>query len=186
MILASASPRRAELMKELFGEFEIVPADADESAGENSPSAAAETAAVKKARAVSDALNASPAGTDGVLILACDTVVCLGGEIFGKPKDADEAFATLKKLNGKTHSVYSGVCVVNGGKETRFHDASRVKFKDNSDAELRAYIEDFKPFDKAGGYGIQDGRLVENFEGSLKNIIGLPVEKIKEKLKEIQ
>jgi septum formation protein len=195
VVLASASPRRAELLREIFEEFEIIPSFADDRTDETSPEKAAVDLAAKKAREIFERLKSREAvNKKGLLVIACDTVVCLDGKFLGKPKDASEAFETLKKLNGRAHEVYSGVCIIYDPKEefgektercteTRFFDVSRVFFKDNSDAEIREYIETFAPFDKAGAYGIQDGRLVEGYEGRYKNIVGLPVERIKKELK---
>jgi septum formation protein len=254
VILASASPRRAELLKEIFDEFEIVPSFAEEKTDEISPEKAAMDLAAKKANEVFGRLlrgikNEPAEGTASisdmrggvgnkefygesandrdVLIVACDTIVCLDGEFLGKPANERAAFETLKKLNGRAHEVYSGVCLIYRAKPCRpgglkedferekpeldrgieprflsrserdfergtrlpvsceargFFDVSRVFFKYNSDGEIREYIKTFAPFDKAGAYGVQDGRLIERYEGSYKNIVGLPTEKIKKEL----
>lgn len=117
-------------------------------------------------------------------ILACDTLVALDGVIYGKPKTKEKACEMLKKLSGKTHSVFSGVYIKIEDKEFTFTEESKVKFKDLSEEEITLYVEKFSPLDKAGAYGIQDNVIVESYLGSYDNIMGLPTEKIREILRE--
>ncbi|MDR1905612.1 MAG: Maf family protein [Clostridiales bacterium] len=175
VILASSSPRRAALLKELIDDFEIIHPLCEENTKEILPDKAAMELAVKKAEEVFKNID----GDRNAVIIACDTIVCFNGEILKKPKNYDEAYATLKKLNAKEHCVYSGVCVIVGGEKRVFCDCSKVLFKRNSEEEIRGYIVRYKPFDKAGAYGIQDDALVERCEGSVNNVIGLPTEKLK-------
>lgn len=112
-----------------------------------------------------------------------DTVVVFGGRIIGKPKDEKQAFDILKELSGKTHSVYTGVCVVRGGKEKAFVRKSRVLFFPLTDERINSYIATGSPMDKAGAYGIQDSGFVKKIRGSYSNVMGLPVEKLRKILK---
>jgi septum formation protein len=175
VILASASPRRAELLKKVVEEFEVFATDADERTDESDPAKRAVLIAREKARA------AYAVKGNGCLIVACDTIVFLCGRFYGKPRDKEDALRMLNDLNGKTHEVYSGVCIIADGREETFFDRSEVTFKENTEAALEKYIERYRPFDKAGSYGIQDGELVKGYEGSYDNIVGLPVEILKDK-----
>lgn len=175
VILASASPRRQELLKLIFKGFSVCPADIDETV----PSGmSAELAPVylskKKARAVCEKNPDS-------LVIAADTVVISDEEILGKPTDKTDAARMLKKLSGRTHSVVTGCAVGKGEKIRTFSVKSSVTFYPLSDAEINAYIETAEPMDKAGAYGIQGGGalFVEKIDGDYFNIVGLPVAKLK-------
>ena len=120
---------------------------------------------------------------DARFVLACDTLVALDGVVYGKPADEEDAMRMLRALSGKTHEVISACYVRHDGVETTFADVSFVTFKHLSDDELRYYVRTFDPLDKAGSYGIQDGFVVDKYEGSLDNIIGLPTEKLREILR---
>ncbi|MDR3263147.1 MAG: Maf family protein [Clostridiales bacterium] len=181
IILASASPRRAELLRTIIKAFEIIPADVDESVHSYKPSAAAQELAERKAACVFDKI-----GGKDVLVIASDTIVYKNGRFFGKPTDFDDAYRMLGELNAAKHYVYTGVCLTDGGGIISFFDRSEVTFKDNSDADIKKYIEKYSPFDKAGAYGIQDGQLVASYKGSLNNIIGLPTEKLNKELARIR
>lgn len=116
-------------------------------------------------------------------VIGADTVVVFGGRIIGKPKDEKQAFDILKELSGKTHSVYTGVCVVRGGKKKAFVRKSRVLFFSLTDERINSYIATGSPMDKAGAYGIQDSGFVKKIRGSYSNVMGLPVEKLRKILK---
>ncbi len=122
----------------------------------------------------------------GECVIACDTVVSLGNEVLGKPYTAKKATEMLKKLSGKTHRVISGLYVRVRGKETICAERSDVTFYTLSDRQIDEYVEKFRPFDKAGAYGIQDGMVVEKYVGSYDNIVGLPTERVKEILSEVE
>lgn len=183
IILASASPRRAELLKNAGVEFEVIPSDEEEAADANL-SPAEYTVALAREKAQNVARKKS-----GV-ILGADTVVEIDGEILGKPKSPEDATATLMKLSGRTHRVYTSFCVIYG----TFHEKSltrtcvtEVEFNALPSETVAAYVASGKPLDKAGSYGIQDGYgLVKSIKGSLGNVIGLPVEEVKEALEEIE
>ncbi len=187
LVLASASPRRAELLALLGRPFEVLVADIDETPvpGE-SPAALVERLAREKALAVAEGLVAahgsattSGPGAVDVVVVGADTVVVLDGAILGKPVDPADAAATLRRLRGRTHEVLTGVAVVRGSRleVTSFVEATSVRFAPMTDAEVDDYVASGEPLDKAGAYGIQGlgGRFVESIEGSYHNVVGLPI-----------
>ncbi len=185
-ILASASPRRKELFGEIVKTFEIIPAKGEENARENTPERLVQSLARQKAEEIAALPVAKGKG-----VLGADTVVSLDGEILGKPKDEADAWRMLKGLSGKTHEVYTGVCIVyrdcTGAQIVRTKSAcTKVTFHALSDEYIKEYIASGSPMDKAGAYGIQDGGLVEKIEGSFTNVVGLPVELCKEMLAGIE
>ena len=184
MILASQSPRRRELLLSAGFELEVVPADIDETrrAGE-SPVELVERLARGKAEAVRASLGHVP---DDGLLVAADTIVWMGDEALGKPRDAAEAAAMLRELSGRTHHVSTGVCAMALGADGRcsapvtFVDTTSVTFYDLTDDEISAYVATGEPLDKAGAYGIQGaGRfLVKRIEGDYSNVVGLPLARL--------
>ena len=170
MILASSSPRRAEILKDY--KLEIIPSPYVEQHTKTAFSYSyVEDLAYNKALAV------VPLVEEESLIIGADTVVILGDEILEKPTDENDAFLMLKKLSGKTHSVVTSIAIINSKtKEYKINSTtSNVTFKNLSDELIQNYIRDFKPLDKAGSYGIQelpDG-FIEKVEGDLENIIGI-------------
>ena len=184
-ILASASPRRKELLAEILPEFEIIPSQADESVTEKlSPKALVKILATRKAVEV-----ASRPENAGRFVLGSDTIVAYGDEVLGKPKDEADAFRMLKMLSGKKHQVYTGVCMLvckdgKVGYETKAAKTD-VYFNSLSDDWIWEYIRGGSPMDKAGAYGIQDGGLVAKIKGSYSNVVGLPVELCKKMIKKI-
>jgi septum formation protein len=182
VILASASPRRRELLRELVTDFEVVITDVDEQElpGE-SPWGLAERLAETKALAVAGR-------RPEALVIGGDTVVAFeerdAWRLLAKPTDQGDACAMLASLGGREHLVVTGVCVVwPQGKET-FSDRTAVRFRDLSEAEIEDYVAGGEPMDKAGGYAIQGGAagFVESVEGSVSNVIGLPLERLSEVL----
>ena len=168
-VLASASPRRKELLSQVLQKFEVVPSDADEKVNISLfPEQMACAMAEKKCDGVF-ALN--PYKT----VIGCDTIVVFGGEVLGKPKDRDDAVNTLKKLSGKTHFVVTGVCVRSPFKKLVGFDKTEVKFNILSDEFIKNYVDGGSPMDKAGSYGIQDEGVVKEYFGSYTNVVGLPV-----------
>ncbi len=170
-ILASASPRRKQLLEQAGYAFEIVVSDADESLPAGiTPEKAVRRNAARKAQAVA-------ATNPGAVVLGCDTVVAIDGEILGKPQDEAEAKAMLRRLSGNTHTVYSGVCITNGETETVFAVATEVTFYALSDRTIDAYAATKEPMDKAGAYGIQGLGcvLVKEISGDYSNVVGLPL-----------
>lgn len=182
VILASNSPRRKELLSGLEVDFEVKTIKGLE---ESYPSELKAGdiplyLAKQKASAYVSLL------TDNTMIITADTIVWLDGEVMGKPKSREEAIEMIGKLAGNTHQVYTGVCVKTKGKEVSFVDRSDVTFASLSQEEIEFYIDKYKPFDKAGSYGVQEwiGYVaVERIEGSFYNIMGLPVQKLYQYLK---
>lgn len=179
-ILASASPRRSELLKQILPSFEVVPATAAEKVN---LSLFPEQMACALAESKCDEVYSSH--TEATVI-GCDTIVCFGGEILGKPENRDEAFKTLKKLSGRTHYVITGVCVRNKYKKLTDFDRTEVRFNTLSDEFIKIYVDGGSPLDKAGSYGIQDGGVVKEYYGSYTNVVGLPVNLVRKMLKEVR
>ena len=182
IVLASQSARRRELLPYIFPEFEVLPSSADETAPDGIEAEyVPEILAVRKAQ---DIAKSRP----DALVIGCDTVVILDGEIFGKPKDEAEAFLMLKALSGKTHDVVSGVCLCCRGKTMSFSQTTRVTFYPLSDADVLEYISAENPLDKAGSYGIQDkgGLFVRSIEGDHYNVIGFPIARLKQELRRFE
>lgn len=182
IILASASPRRRELLGNIGLEFDVLISDADESSvsplGISVPMYVQELALLKASAA------AKSAGNKDALIISADTVVALDGKILGKPKDEEDAFRMLSELSGKCHSVFSGICVMNtkNAFSVCAAEETKVYFRKLSEDRIRRYIATKEPMDKAGAYGIQSlGALfVEKIEGDYFNVVGLPVIKLLE------
>lgn len=177
IILASNSPRRRELLAGLGLEFEVrVLQGIDESYPATMPALeTAEYIAAKKAAAYQSQM------ADDELIITADTVVIVGDEVLGKPADADEARAMLLKLSGRTHQVVTGVCLTTRQQSSHFSVRTDVTFKSLTDDEITYYIEKYKPYDKAGAYGIQEwiGYIgCTGLHGSYYNVMGLPVQRI--------
>ncbi len=175
LILASASPRRRELLGELGLDFQVTPADVDESLVQGMPPREfAKMLAVRKAGQVAGKLES------GELVLAADTVVALGDRILGKPADDNEAESMLRELSGRTHEVFTGVCILDTAINQLVVSVERteVEFYELSESEIADYIATGEGRDKAGSYGIQDqgGRFVKVVLGSTSNVIGLPLE----------
>lgn len=184
IILASNSPRRRELLAGLDLDFEVkVLPDIDESYPKDLP--AAEVAGYIS-REKADSYRALIGEDD--LVITADTVVIVGNEVLGKPKDADEARRMLHLISGRTHHVITGVCLLTTDKEHSFSVTTDVTFKQLSDDEITYYIKHYKPFDKAGAYGIQEwiGYIgVTSINGSYFNVMGLPVQRLWEEIKKI-
>ncbi|MDA3780816.1 MAG: Maf family nucleotide pyrophosphatase [Bacteroidales bacterium] len=181
IVLASQSPRRQYLLKELGVEFDIYnkhiidESFPDRLLREEIPLYLAE----KKAQGFNDNLD------DKTIVITADTIVWFDNSILEKPKEEKDAFDTLKKLSGNVHQVYTGVCLKSKTKQTAFYSKTDVYFKDLTDREIGYYIDKYEPFDKAGAYGIQEwiGYIgVEKIEGSFFNVMGLPVQKLYKEL----
>lgn len=181
LILASASPRRRELMKLITDDFEVEASSFDEDGiNENDPFLLVRVLSLSKASTIKSK-------SDDVVI-GCDTVVFLDGEILQKPKTAQEAAAMLKRLSGRTHSVITGVSILENNNVHQFECETLVTFYELSDDEIEYYVSTDEPYDKAGGYGIQEhgGLFVEKIEGDYQNVVGLPVSKVYRSLSELR
>lgn len=177
-ILASASPRRRELLKQLIPSFEVIPSRYAEEANGLSAYETAKLFAREKAREVQSRFPEA-------YVLGADTVVSQEGEILGKPKDEEDAKRMLRLLSGREHSVYTGVCLLGGGRERAEVAETKVRFYALSEDTIEAYVRSGLPMDKAGAYGIQDGfPLVAGYTGSYSNVVGLPTELLDTILKE--
>lgn len=185
IVLASGSPRRQELLKMTgienfkvlpYTHEEMIPADPDPD-----PERTVRKIALEKAIGVSQECEPDD------IIISADTLVYLDGSPLGKPNDPDDAAEMLRKLSGRKHTVYTGVAVLNNGKQTTFAEKTDVFFRNISDVELSSYIETGEPADKAGAYGAQ-GRgavFIERIEGDFFNVMGLPVCRLIMTLKEL-
>lgn len=183
IILASASPRRKELLKKIVPVFEVVVSDVnEESIAAGSPEEYAEKAAIAKAKAVAKK-------EKGALIIGADTIVVLGDRVLGKPKDQAEATAMLQSLSGRSHRVITGFAVVNSntlecrsGQETTI-----VRMKEVSAKLIADYVATGRPLDKAGAYGIQELEegFVEKVDGDFDNVVGLPIARLQIVLREM-
>lgn len=180
IILASASPRRKEILSTIFPKFDIICSEADESAEVEAPAQLVEELARLKAESVFARLG-RPAEA---LVIGSDTVVAAEGEILGKPTDKADAQRMISMLSGRSHSVFTGVCLISEQLTEVFHEETRVHFRKLDDAEIEAYISTDEPYDKAGAYAIQGaaGAFVESIDGSFTNVMGLPAEGLKHRL----
>lgn len=181
IILGSNSPRRRELLGGLELEFSVsVLPGIDESYPEDMPAAdTAEYISIEKAAAYKDRLKADD------LLITADTVVVSGNKVLGKPEDHDKAKEMLRLLSGKTHCVITGVCLTTKDRQKHFSVKTEVTFKVLSESEIEHYVSRYKPFDKAGAYGIQEwiGYIgVTSISGSYFNVMGLPVQRIYDEL----
>ncbi len=174
LILASRSPRRHKLLAQLGLDFEVHPSNLDENATNHRlPEQLVEQLALEKARAVA-------ARFPEALTLGADTIVVIGGDVLNKPADEAEARAMLRRLSGRTHTVYTGVALVHPAsrREVVDYEATQVTFAPLTDAEIDAYVATGSPLDKAGAYGIQDdfgAVFIRRIEGDYYNVVGLPL-----------
>lgn len=171
LILASKSPRRKELLKQIGIPFVVVVSDAEEVSGNSwTPAALVVENAKRKACAVAEKYPDSP-------VLGADTVVSSQGKIFGKPKDKDEARKMLTALSGKMHEVTTGLALINRNEIRTTSVTTKVFFDTMTKADIDAYIATDEPMDKAGAYAIQGkaARFIEKIEGSYSNVVGLPL-----------
>ena len=181
VILASASPRRRELMALVTENFRVMPADCDETVDDGlSASETVEYLSLIKG----NALKGKVAAED--IIISADTVVAVDGEILGKPCDKEDARRMIKLLSGRTHSVYTGVTLTQGEKQYTFSEKTDVEFFKLSDEEIEDYISTAEPYDKAGAYGIQGkaALLVKGINGDYYNVVGFPVARLRRELNE--
>lgn len=183
IVLASASPRRKELMTLLGLEFEVLISDVEEVITETEPSRVVEELSIQKAEAVFHR-------TEGdVMVIGADTVVAVDGNILGKPQSEEHAVEMLKQLQAREHCVYTGVTlyVRKGANEIRntFSECTIVKFYPMTDGEIKWYVETAEPMDKAGAYGIQGlgARFVEKISGDYNNVVGLPISRLYQEIK---
>ena len=214
IVLGSASPRRRELLSQIGLDFEIVVSDVEENVTSTVPYEVVEELSAQKAEGVWQLLNGKgeteqqknavleQATDKELLVIGADTIVACDGQILGKPKDVEDAKAMLHMLQGRIHEVYTGVTVLYGKKcaveaaatnekewqsERRiFHEATKVSFFPMTEAEIESYVATGDPLDKAGAYGIQGlcARYISGIEGDYNNVVGLPVGRLYQEIKE--
>ena len=184
IILASGSPRRKELMAQAGIPFAVKVSACEETVTKEKPEEIVQELARKKAAAVAQAEK------EDALVIGADTVVALNGKVMGKPRDKEEAFQMLRLLQGKTHEVWTGVCILerqaDGSiKEECFAQKTEVEMYPMEETEIRGYIETGEPMDKAGAYGIQGKALVfvKKIEGDYYNVVGLLIAELYQRLK---
>lgn len=181
IVLASASPRRKELMQLINTDFDVRPSDFDETGiSAKTPEELVKKLAEGKALATDYRQDET--------VIGCDTVVAVGGEVLGKPKDKADAVRMMHLLSGCTHSVYTGVCILHSGKKHIFAEETKVTFFPLSEEEIEAYTDSAEPYDKAGAYGIQGkaGLFVEKIEGDYNNVVGFPAARVNRVLKTLK
>lgn len=184
LILASASPRRSQLLRQMGLSFMVDPAHIDEGAVRASrPSALAETLALSKAQAIAHK------HTGSAYVIGADTIVVSHGRVLGKPRDESEAVAMLRRLSGSWHRVITGIAVVDAG-DGRYrvgHEVTAVEFAPMTIREIQAYIDTGDPMDKAGSYGIQGlaGQYIPRIRGDYFNVMGLPLHRLRMMLRDI-
>jgi septum formation protein len=179
IILASKSPRRQELLRQMDVDFRVLLKEVDESYPEDlSPEKVAVYIARKKAEAYDGTL-----GNEAVL--TADTIVCIDDLILGKPENSAHAVEMLQLLSGRVHKVITGVCILYKQEYNLFHDVSQVFFRKLTHEEITTYVDKYQPMDKAGSYGIQEWvgvTGIQRIEGSYTNVVGLPTEKVYQQL----
>lgn len=177
VILASASPRRAELLREVLSTFDVLPGRAEEFQPEHlSPAESGMLNAYRKAWLIAKRF-------PDALVIGADTEVVLNRRIFGKPRDRREAAEMIADLSGKEHQVITGVCLIHlrRHRQRTFAETTRVRFRKLNRDRIAAYLDTIDPLDKAGAYAIQEhsDMIVERIDGSFSNVVGLPVERLK-------
>lgn len=176
IILASASPRRKELLEQIGLDFEIMVSDKETDIDSDDPKEACKKQAIQKAE---DIVKKAESIYKNYIIISADTIVALDGEILGKPKDRSDAKRMLEAISGRTHRVYTAVCVYNSikGKYESFVEDTLVEVAKLSKEEIEDYLSKKEPYDKAGAYGIQGyfSRYIVGIEGDYYNVMGLPI-----------
>ena len=180
LILASVSPRRAELLRQLGHEFKVIASDVREiHHGELTAQEIAQINAYRKARAVAKRF-------PDALVLGADTLVCIGSKLFGKPGNLEEAYEMLEQLQGRTHEVVTAICLLHlrTHRQRIFCDTTSVTFRRLDAVKIRRYLTKVNPLDKAGAYAIQEegDLIVEGISGSYTNVVGLPLERLRAEL----
>ena len=204
IILASASPRRRELLAQIGLQYEVKISDVEEKITSAVPHEIVEQLATQKAEAVFETV----CDDDNILVIGADTIVACDGKVLGKPSSPEEAVKMLTMLQGRKHQVYTGVCVIRKRSEVKhdretfsevgmsadagtvtkkiFHECTQVRFYDMSPGEIQQYVDSQDPLDKAGAYGIQGfcARYIAGIDGDYNNVVGLPVGRLYQEIKE--
>lgn len=185
LILASASPRRKELLSKITKEFQVIASEFEEKQVIFNGNVDKYVMELSRGKAENVCKNLK----EKSIVIGCDTVVALSGKVLGKPKNEKQAFHMLKSLSGKWHEVYSGITIVSTqeGKILSDYVCTKVKFSDITDEDIHKYISTKEPMDKAGAYGIQGiaGVFVERIDGCYYNVVGLPLNKLNSMLRDM-
>ena len=196
VILGSASPRRRDILTRAGIEYEVIVSDVEEALSRTDPVEVVEELSGQKAEDVWDKAvklycakqdDINSYSEDELLVIGADTIVALDGVIYGKPKDRQDAIRMLKNLSGRTHQVYTGVTVINGGRRISFAAATDVSVYEVSDKEIERYVDSGEPMDKAGAYAIQGGfaRYIKEIRGEYNNVVGFPIARLIYELKKL-
>jgi len=181
IILASQSPRRQQLLSELGLKFDIVVREYNETYPKNlNGEQIARYISLEKARTFRDELS------ENEIVITADTIVWCNNHVLGKPSDYDDAVRILKEISGNTHEVITGVTLISSKKEKTFSESTKVTFEPLSEDEIKYYVDNFRPYDKAGAYGIQEWigiAACSHIDGSYFNVVGLPVQRLYKELK---
>ncbi len=182
IILASASPRRKELLEQIGIVFEIQPAKGEETITAVAPDEVVRELACQKASEIFDRVK------EPAVVIGADTIVAMDRQILGKPENEEDAFRMLRLLQGNTHSVYTGVCVMSKGvpeKKITFYEQTKVTMFPMSEREIRDYVASGEPMDKAGAYGIQGScaAFIKEIHGDYNNVVGLPIARLYQECK---
>lgn len=198
IILASASPRRRELLAQIGVAFQVIPSEGEEIITEKMPGEIVKELSYQKAKDVAETisklesktidLDGEPREREQLLVIGSDTIVAMGQEILGKPQDEKDAFRMLNMLQENTHSVYTGVTVLADGGKTlvvQFYEETKVTMYPMSEQEIWDYIATKDPMDKAGSYGIQGicAKFIKEISGDYNNVVGLPVGRLYQECK---
>lgn len=184
LILASGSPRRRQLLKQIGLAFDVITSDAAEQTGQTEPDRIVIALSRQKAEAVQRQLAEAERGD--TVVIGADTIVFCEGKVLGKPRDESDAFQMIKMLSGRKHSVYTGVTLMRGARIQSFFERTAVSVYPMTDEEIAGYIRTGEPMDKAGAYGIQGAfaAFIKGIEGDYNNVVGLPVGRVYQELKE--
>jgi septum formation protein len=176
-ILASKSPRRREILKNIGLDFDVIVSDADESSSVTDPAMLTEELSARKGEAVADMLRAEGRLDGDTVIISADTVVVCDTEILGKPKSREDAYRMLRMLSGRSHEVVSGLALITADACHTSHSITRVYFNELTDDEIYRYIDSGEPFDKAGAYAVQGlaALFVNRIDGCYFGVVGLSV-----------
>lgn len=186
LILASQSPRRREILQNLGFSFRVITSEADEHCEERDPRRYVEALALRKGQAVYDKLLREGGLDKDTVILAADTVVAARGEILGKPRDRDDADRMLRLLSGTTHHVISGIALLSLQNTAVSSEVTGVRFSPLTESDIALYVASDEPYDKAGAYAIQGmaSLWIEGLEGDYFNVVGLPVKRLHDMLRD--
>lgn len=184
LVLASASPRRRELLSQIGLEFTVMPSTKEENAKATEAGALVQELSRQKAADIWEQLSGADNQPE-LLVIGADTVVCCEGKILGKPHSREAAAEMLTALQGRSHEVYTGVTLYSQSEAVTFFECTQVEFYPMTEAEISDYIDSKEPMDKAGAYGIQGlgARFVKGIRGDYNNVVGLPVGRLYQELK---